>query len=178
MKKSIVRLCAALVAVVAVFSMAACGQEKKLEEAYCTDVSTSIEALGQKGEALNSAITAFLANVNDDTRASVLAAITDLDTLYAEIRDLNPPEKYTNVQKSLTEGVELALQATEIYKKEFTEVTNDTFNDAFVKRVQEGDDLMKQANAKLLEGSQQCVVSSPPENFNSANGVSEESTAA
>ena len=114
----------------------------------------------RQGESLNSAISAFLANVNDDTRASVLAAITDLDTLYAEIRDLDPPEKYIGVQKSLAEGVELALEATEIYKKEFTDVTNDTFNDAFVKRVQEGDDLMKQANAKLLEGSQQCLVSS------------------
>lgn len=159
MKKLSVHFFLLLLAVMMVLPMAGCSGDKKLEEAYRTDVVSKMALIGEANDRLNEAITAFSDDCSEENRTAVLAAVTDLETTYAALRDLEPPERYVDTQTLLNEGIKAALEATAVYRTEFSEVTDDTFDDAFLERIQAGDELMKQANEKLLEGSLQCSES-------------------
>lgn len=153
MKRQILCVAALLTVLLLVLTGCDFGRQKKLEEAYCTDVAASIEDIGEANTALTDSIRTFFDDVTAENRQGVMTALDGLDAAYAALQDLTPPEKYVSIQDTFRYGVDLALRATAIYREQFEAVEEETVDETFAEKVQEGDDLIRQAQAKLLEGS-------------------------
>ena len=82
-----------------------------------------------------------------------MEALDGLEEAYLALRDLTAPEAYAEVQEDFQAGAELAQQAIGIYRQQFESVTEETVDDTFAEQVQQGDDLIRQAQDRILDGS-------------------------
>lgn len=153
MKKRVAGGLLALLLCVGALSGCDFGREKKLQESYRADAAASIEAIGTENSVLTEAITAFFDEVSEETRAGVMEALDALEEAYLALRDLTAPEAYAGVQEDFRAGAELARQAIDIYRQQFAGVTEETVDDTFAEQVQQGDDLIRRAQDRILDGS-------------------------
>lgn len=158
MKKRILGLAMLVVLSAVVLTGCDFGREQKREETYCSDVAVSIETIETAHTTLTDAIRLFLEDLSDSKRQEVLSAIDGLEQAYGTLEELTPPKRFVSVGESFARGVGLARQGTTIYREQFSAVTAETVDDAFVQRIEEGDDLIRQAQSELQKGSTEAAL--------------------
>lgn len=142
---------AALLAALAM-ALSGCADSKKMEE-YNQGMAAASAAITEAATDFTASVQAFGESYSEENRLAVIDAVTRLEEGYRQLGDLEPPEKYAEVQEHYKESAELVAKAAAIYKEEFSKVSADTVDEAFIERLQQGDEYIRQAQEKIMEGS-------------------------
>lgn len=145
-------VCALILLLVFALLFTGCENRKALEQ-YQTDVTQIVTRINDARDTLNIEVTAFSQTLSKEDRQNVLSAVTELSSAFAAFSELEAPGRYTEVQTALEESAEEAGQGTDIYMVEFTTVSEDTFDQDFVKRVTEGDRHLERAVDMVAEAT-------------------------
>lgn len=152
MKAGISKLVVLVLALMLTLPLAGCSDSKKLEE-YNQGMADASAVITASAADFNKAMQAFGEGYSKEKCQAVIDAMTKMEAGYNQLGSLEPPDKFAEVQKSYRESAELFAQAAAIYKDEFGKVTADTVDEAFLERLKVGDEYLRQAQEKLMEGS-------------------------
>lgn len=133
-------------------TMAGCSDAKAEKEYYdhITTISDNIQSAGTK---MNTSISEL--KVKDETsKTNVLTAIDNVEKYFKELQSAKAPKKYEEAQACFKNASDKALKALEIYKGEFSKISEKSDMSAVQAKLVEGDTIMKDAAAQLKEGSE------------------------
>ncbi len=142
----------ALVMVMAMlFAMTACGSSGELK--YTKEIEDVMSRLTETSNTFSTDVKTMFTDLSDENKTTVMNDLDGLEKVFNDITALKAPKKYEEVQKLLNESSDSALKGIEIYRTELGAVTSETVDEAFLKRVTEGDDYLKEAQSKMLEAA-------------------------
>lgn len=153
-------LAALLLAAGLMFSLTGCEGNQKAEKLYQVKVRAKLQEIQVAEDAVNAAAVALAASITEDTRRDAIAAVDALTALYDQLGEITVPKKYEELSKELLQAAQDAKQGCEVYRTEFTAVTDATFDSAFVERISAGDALLEQAGAVFDRAFDELAVSS------------------
>lgn len=139
---------------VTAFSAVACS-DAGAELTYSKDMEDVLTRLTTSCTDFSADTTVMFKDLTEDNRKTVLEDLDEMKAIFGEISELKAPKKYEGVQALLKESADNAFQAIEIYKKELGEVTTETLDESFLKRLEEGDAFLTKAQEKMLAAGEQ-----------------------
>lgn len=126
--------------------------DAKAEKEYYDHISTISKNIQSSGTKMNTAIADL--KVQDETsKTNALTAIDNVEKDFKELQSAKAPKKYEEAQTCFKNASDKALKALEIYKGEFSKISEKSDMNAVQSKLTEGDTLMKDAAAQLKEGS-------------------------
>lgn len=135
------------ISVILVLSLGGCSKEDK---EYVTNFQNSLNEVAKENQNFVEFVEKYFTSFDGSEKTKILDSIKKLEGGYGKLKALKAPKKYTDAQKIFVEGSDLALSALKIYKDEITAVTKETLNLEFANRLTKGDEIMKQANDKMV----------------------------
>lgn len=142
---------AVVLLVTLMITMVGCS-DAKAEKEYYDHISTISKNVESSVTKMNTAIADL--KVEDKTsKTNVLTAIDNVEKDFKELQSAKAPKKYEEAQTCFKSASDKALKALEIYKGEFTKISEKSDMIAVQAKLTEGDTLMTDAANQLKEGS-------------------------
>lgn len=151
MKKAVKHLTALVLAMAMLLAVTACSSSGELK--YTKEIEDVMGRLTETSTTFATDVQTMFNDLTEENKTTVLSDLDDLEKVFKDIAALEAPKKYEEVQKLLNESSESALKGIAVYRTELGAVTAETMDEAFLERVTEGDNYLKEAQSKMLEAA-------------------------